>query len=133
MEQRGSSLPKAKLRRWYPLYLVFAKVIWGRVSRFEVDLKLTMCRIWRSTLILSFASCYLMWGMISFELYALNFPDSNRDSHYLPGTMASPHRTSTRDPQSGFDTRQLREEMSGYSRDFIVWVYSFGVEVAERL
>lgn len=34
-------------------------VLGGRVSR---------CRVWRSSLILSFVSCYLMWGMYIFSL-----------------------------------------------------------------
>jgi predicted oxidoreductase len=52
-------------------------------------------------------------------------------SYYLPGTMASTHRTSAGQTNIIFDTRELRNEIPGVEAFWCMGVV-FGVEVARR-
>ncbi|TGO56785.1 hypothetical protein BCON_0073g00190 [Botryotinia convoluta] len=62
--------------------------------------------IWRSSLILSFASCYLMWGTYSHRID----PDYT-ENDYVLSAMASTHRTQKRRLKTGVCKPY---ELSGY-------------------
>jgi hypothetical protein len=96
--------PKGETQTYAPF---LSRVPNGCPDSVRIEPELTICRIWRSSLILSFASCYIMWGMILLPLHSQNSSDSY--SYHFSCTMASTHRTSTQRPQSRCDTRELRE------------------------
>ncbi|KAG4415357.1 hypothetical protein IFR04_011506 [Cadophora malorum] len=70
--------------------------------------------IWRSSLILSFASCYIMWGMV--HHLSLNAPSASKSlmiwasSNYVSGTMAPTHRTASVGPEKSYCEGLMRED-----------------------
>jgi hypothetical protein len=79
----------------------------------DTSSRLITSRIWRWTLILSFASCYIMWGMIEECPPRLITDTDINNSNYLSSTMASPHRATADEAEGGIPGRKL------------IWSYRF--------
>lgn len=65
--------------------------------------------VWRSTLILSAWSCYLMWGMYTNTAIAGSSRLTALDSNHIPRPVASPHPTPARRPETRVRPQRLED------------------------